>query len=93
MRLRNVGFDLVSFMGAMLWLWCAVFSIVDYVRHGRASLVVTVSMVGLFLLLALIFFRHSLLFGDYQKRVREVGTEPTLAARKVGSADQAAPDE
>lgn len=75
MRMRNIWFDGLSVLVAVLMAGCVVFSIVDYMREkdaGLASLVGTALVVGLFLLLAVFYFWMSLRVGDIQRRVREM---------------------
>jgi hypothetical protein len=81
MRIKNVWFDLLTFFGAVFWIVCAVGAILDYNRGHHAGLMVTALTFITFLLLALLCFRASLQFGDYQRRVCEKRT-PTNDERQ-----------
>jgi hypothetical protein len=71
LRVRNIWFDGLSFLVAMLMVGCAVSSLVMHTRDKNASFIGTGIAAGTFLLLAIIYFWMSLRAGGIQRRARE----------------------
>ena len=75
MRVRNVWFDLWSFILAVSIAGGAVASVVEYNpdRHGSFGRVAIDA--GIAVLVAVLFFGMSLRLGNYQKKIHEMGTQ------------------
>lgn len=72
MRIRNVWFDLLTFLAALVMVLFAVGAIVGHVHDKGASIGSTAVFVGICLLCAFGFLRVSLAVGDSRRRAREV---------------------
>lgn len=72
MRMRNIWFDGLSFLVAVLMVGYIVFSIMDYMRIDDADIIGTVIACVIFLLFAIFYFLMSLRVGDMQRRRRKL---------------------
>lgn len=74
MGIRNIWFDGLSFLVAVLMVISMVVSIVQCRRDGDVDCVGTAVAVGVFLFLAILYFWMSMQVGNVQRRRREKKT-------------------
>jgi hypothetical protein len=70
-RMRNIWFDCLSFLVAVLMFGYAVFSLVEYLRSKDGSFFGAALTIGMFLLFSALYVWLSLRVGEVQRRVRE----------------------
>jgi uncharacterized membrane protein len=71
MKLKNTWFDFTSIVLFLFMLGCAYIPIADYIRGKDHNLLSVVLGSIFFLLLALFFFRMSLVLGKFQESAKQ----------------------
>ncbi len=72
MRMRNMWFHGMSFIGGVLMAGVAVSSMVHYLRGEDGTLVEAMLASGVFLLLAIAYFHMSIRVGAVERERREI---------------------